>query len=56
MENPSARNATIPVSVHLTPQVKRALTKVAKREARTLSSQLRKLAEEFLAEESETAA
>jgi hypothetical protein len=56
MENPSARHATIPVSVHLTPQIKSALSAIARREARTLSGQLRKLAEDFLAEKSASAA
>ena len=50
------RNGTVCVSVHLPRRIKDDLSKVAEEEARTLSRQLRKLAEDFLAERSADAA
>jgi hypothetical protein len=44
------------VSVHLPVQIKRALSEVAQREARTISGQMRKIAQDFLAERSADAA
>jgi hypothetical protein len=56
MEAPATRRGTVCVSVHVPAQVKSDLSKVAQREARTLSSLICKLAKDFLAEQSATAA
>jgi hypothetical protein len=50
------RSGMICVSVHMPRHIKDDLSKVAEEEARTLSRQLRKLAEDFLAERSADAA